>query len=291
MSARRKRSGGGGGEHHVDERWMASYMDMVTVLMCMFIVLFAMSSVDQNKFEQLKNSLATGFGAVDVGKVDTAKGVVVPPKDVGKNGELTKGDQALIELDKLHALRDAINANLAAQGLADKVTYNIDSRGLTVRLVGADTFFGSNSTDLTPIAQAVLRNIAGPLNTVTYQISVEGHADARAPGAPFPTNWELSSGRATQVLRDLVEQGGVGAQRIGATGYGSARPIATGNSDADYAQNRRVDIVVLSDQPEAVRALIPELEKAGASASTAATGKSTTKPEAKTAEKPKSSGH
>ena len=264
MSARRKKNGGhGGGEHHVDERWMASYMDMVTVLMCMFIVLFAMSTTDAKKFDQLKNSLATGFGVVDVGKVDTAKGIVVPPKDVGKQGELTNGDKAVVEYNKLKALEDAINANLTKQGLQNKVNYTIDARGLTVRLVGADTFFASNSTSLTPMAGQVLNNIAGPLNTVTYQISIEGHADARPPGAPFPTNWELSSGRATQVLRNLVEAGGLNPVRIGATGYGSARPLAAGNTDAAYAQNRRVDIVILSDQPEAVRALIPALVKAG----------------------------
>src|SRR3954469_14970615 len=83
----RRRSGGHEEEEHVDERWMASYMDMVTVLMCMFIVLFAMSTVDQDKYEQLRNSLATGFGAVEAGKVDTAEGTVVPADHVDDTGE------------------------------------------------------------------------------------------------------------------------------------------------------------------------------------------------------------
>ena len=74
-------------EHHVDERWMASYMDMVTVLMCLFIVLYAMSTVDANKFEKLRNSLATGFGAVASETVDTAEGTVVPPELVDENLE------------------------------------------------------------------------------------------------------------------------------------------------------------------------------------------------------------
>ena len=90
--------------HHVDERWMASYMDMVTVLMCLFIVLYAMSTVDANKFEKLRNSLATGFGTVASETVDTASGTVVPPEFVdkdleafaavqpdGKNGPRTRG--------------------------------------------------------------------------------------------------------------------------------------------------------------------------------------------------------
>ena len=74
-------------EHGPDERWMASYMDMVTVLMCMFIVLFAMSTVDAKKFDLLRNSLATGFGQTDIGKLDTAKGTVLDPTKATKSGE------------------------------------------------------------------------------------------------------------------------------------------------------------------------------------------------------------
>jgi len=247
-------------EHHVDERWMASYMDMVTVLMCMFIVLFAMSTVDAHKFQELKHSLATGFGVVKTQKVDTAKGVVVPPAYVGKDGEMTDASQkAALELAELEKLEREMNAALAAQGLASTVSYDIDERGLTVHLVGADTFFATNSTQLTPVAERVLAAIAGPLNTVGNQLSIEGHADSRPPQPPFPTNWELSTGRAVAVLRDLVERGHVAGTRVGATGYGDERPAASGTSDAALAENRRVDIVVVSAQPDDVRELIPGL--------------------------------
>lgn len=265
MSTPRKR-GGLEEEHveHVDERWMASYMDMVTVLMCMFIVLFAMSSVDADKFEQLKNSLATGFGSTEVGSVDTAEGVVVPASRVGEDGEpvevpATDLELAEQEVDELEQLKEQIRLNLAAQGLEQAVEFKIDERGLTIRLIGSETFFASNSTELAGVAPAVLDAVAPVLAATHYEIAVEGHADSRAPGAPFPTNWELSSGRATQVLRRLVENGHVGQERIGAIGFGSARPMATGTSEADMATNRRVDIVVISDQPESVRALIPSV--------------------------------
>jgi chemotaxis protein MotB len=263
MAARRRSRSTTSSERHVDERWMASYMDMVTVLMCMFIVLFAMSTIDAHKFQDLKHSLATGFGVVKTQKVDTAKGVVVPPKYVGKDGEMTdQSKAAALELANLEKLRDEIDAALAANGLQNTVDYTIDERGLTVHLVGANTFFASNSTDLTPVAGRILTAIAGPLNTVSNQLSIEGHADARAPEPPFATNWELSSGRAVEVLRDLVEQGHVAENRVGAVGYGSARPVAQGTSDAALAENRRVDIVVVSSQPDDVRALIPALVKA-----------------------------
>jgi len=265
MSTPRKR-GGLEEEHveHVDERWMASYMDMVTVLMCMFIVLFAMSSVDADKFEQLKNSLATGFGASEVGSIDTAEGIVVPADRVGEEGEpvevpLTEMDLAKAEVDKLEQLKEQMRLNLAAGGLEHTVEFKIDERGLTIRLVGSETFFASNSVSLAGVAPAVLDAVSPVLASTTYEIAVEGHADTRPPGPPFATNWELSSGRATQVLRRLVETGGVAQERIGAIGFGSARPMATGGTEADMATNRRVDIVVISDQPESVRALIPEV--------------------------------
>ena len=246
-------------EEHVDERWMASYMDMVTVLMCMFIVLFAMSTVDANKFDQLRNSLATGFGQKNIGKIDTATGTVVPASKVNtKDQGFDKLDLATKELDDLKAIEAKINASLAAKGLQSTVEYQVDSRGLTIRLVNAQTFFEPNSVALVGVAPSVLDSIASVLGPSKYAVSVEGHADVRAPQPPYPTNWELSSGRAVAVLRRMVELGGVSGAKISAVGYGDTRPLADGTTEDAYAKNRRVDIVALDDAPEAVRALIPD---------------------------------
>ncbi|WP_425435664.1 OmpA/MotB family protein [Mycetocola miduiensis] len=244
----------------MDERWMASYMDMVTVLMCMFIVLFAMSTVDQQKFEELRNSLAAGFGATKSEFADTADGVVVPPEQVDEDGEgFTDLDIAQMELDNLTALRDKIQTNLAAQGLLATVEFDIGERGLTVRLVSTETFFEANSDTLSTNVIAVLDAVAPPLAESPYKISVEGHADYRDPGGQFPTNWELSSGRSVQVLRHLVEQRAIPAERVASVGYGSAHPLSTGATADELALNRRVDVVALSGQPESIRQLIPGL--------------------------------
>ncbi len=251
-------------EEHVDERWMASYMDMVTVLMCMFIVLFAMSTVDQAKFVQLKNSLATGFGSVDVGAVDTAEGIVVPPdlvdtpadnQDIG----LTDLELAIAEVDDLTAVEEAMDTALTAVGLNTLVEYTIDERGLSVGLVGSETFFEPNVATLSAQAVSVLNTIGPILAGTGRQVSVEGHADRHGVTINYPTDWELSSARATQVLRHLVERTGVAQERIGAVGYGSARPVDTGDDLAAMARNRRVDVVLLSNQPDSVRALIPSV--------------------------------
>ncbi|WP_105033920.1 OmpA/MotB family protein [Cryobacterium aureum] len=263
---------------HPDERWMASYMDMVTVLMCMFIVLFAMSTVDQDKYEQLANSLATGFGAVDAGKVDTAEGVVVPADLIDNEGEsptevthsseaidpaeataqaTANADAAEKEVAKLDQLEAAVTANLTAAGVAELVEFHITDRGLTLGLVGSETFFAPDSAQLTAAATAVLDAAAPAIVASGQKISVEGHADKHGQSATFATDWELSASRATQVLRRLVEQGGIAGEIISAVAFGSAQPANTGSTLEDMAQNRRVDVVLLSDQSDSVRALIP----------------------------------
>lgn len=266
MSARprRRRNLEPEAEHDNSERWMASYMDMVTVLMCMFIVLFSMSVVDKTKYQELRNSLATGFGTTKTEKIDSATGVVVPPDKVNTKAEgftqaKSENDVKLAEqeVDILSELEKQIQDALAAQGLQASVAFTLDERGLTIRLIGSETFFETNRADLTDKAIAVLDAVAPPLAASTYDISIEGHADERAAAYPYPTNWELSTGRATQVLRHLVESNGIAPTRVEAVGYGDSRPLASGDAPNALATNRRVDIVVLSSQPEEVRALIP----------------------------------
>ncbi|NKX53631.1 OmpA/MotB family protein [Arthrobacter mobilis] len=263
MSRRgRRRSRGHEEDEHPDERWMASYMDMVTVLMCMFIVLFAMSTVDANKFAKLANSLATGFGTERTQKVDTAEGVVVPPELVNEQGEgFTNLEMALQEVEDLTALQEEIAGKLDREDLADAVRFELDERGLTVRLVGSESFFKPDDAALTPRTRRVLDVVGPVLEPVDYELKVEGHTAQVRDFDPDPLDWELSADRAVNVLRHLVERHGIGVRRISAVGFGESRPLQAAGSAADLAANRRVDIVVLSGQPETVRALIPEVAK------------------------------
>lgn len=265
---RRGRAAPSHGHDGPDERWMASYLDMITVLMCMFIVMFAMSTVDQEKFEALRASLATGFGAEVSDRTDASEGVVVPEELLDEKGEgftAVHLTEAETEYDQLSELRIRLQEALDAQGLGTAVTFTIDERGLTIGLVSGETFFGTNSTDLSDQARAVLGAMGGILAAQPNEISVEGHADSRAPVAPYPTNWELSAGRSTQVLRFLVETAGVDGTRVQSVGYGDTRPVAAGAGDAELAQNRRVDIVILSEAEEEVRQLLPTVVAAASS--------------------------
>ncbi len=296
----RKRRGEEHGEEHPDERWMASYMDMVTVLMCMFIVLYAMSSVDQQKFEQLRASLATGFGAVETATVDTAEGTVVPAEHVNDEGESFAGgaavgvadpatqedasgaaavtaptpspapsaggdatepttdrERAAAEVQNLRALQERIDAGLRERDLADAVRYVIDERGLSIRLVGSETFFLPDSSQLTEQTMRVLESVGPVLASIPNEVGVEGHTARLPDSVPRPLDWELSTERAVNVVRNLIDTGGVPAPRLSAIGYGESRPLAPGTSEAELELNRRVDIVVHSNEPENVRALIP----------------------------------
>jgi chemotaxis protein MotB len=247
-------------EEHPDERWMASYMDMVTVLMCTFIVLFSMSSIDAKKFDELKNSLQTGFGVEKSEKVDVAKGVIVP-KDTKTTNKDTPTPLALAqqEVQDLQQIQKDINTSLAAKGLAQDVKFTINSRGLTIGLIGDQTFFDTNQASLTDTAAQIIDTIGPVLQPTAYKISIEGHADRRPPAAPFTTNWDLAAERSVSVLRRLVEQDHVADTRVGATSYGSAQATAAGADASALSGDRRVDIVVLSGQSEKVRDLIPKV--------------------------------
>ncbi|GAB2972827.1 flagellar motor protein MotB [Actinotalea caeni] len=269
MSPRRPASRGQ--DHHDegghDERWLVSYSDMITVLMALFIVMFAISSVDQGKYNELKNALSTGFGTVETGKVDpagpltTADAAAEPAEPAEEAGDI---ELAIAEVAELRALQSQIESALAEHGLSDAVRVTLDDRGLTIGLVTSEMFFEPVDADLTARAEQVLDVIAPAVVASGFAVSVEGHADAIAETSPFPTNWELSATRATHVVRYLIDSGGMAADRILATAYGSSRPLAPGSDAESLAMNRRVDIVVLSDAPDAVRLLIPEVLSAGA---------------------------
>ena len=289
MSAGRRRRRAEEEEHVNHERWLVSYSDMITVLMALFIVLFAISQVDQEKYIALSKSLAAGFGdgevTVSTSTLDGNDGVLdgLTPQDLEARGEGTAG---LVEADRglgrqgedpapvasvdpqllaaaqaeaahLEEVRAALRAALLAQGLDAVVQMRIDERGLVLGLVADDVFFAPASAELTATARQVLDVAAPTLVSLAEQVTIEGHANVLPVGGRYPTNWELSADRATQVLRHLVERDGMPPGRVSAVGYGDARPVAAGMDEASLAVNRRVDLVLLSDAPENVRALLP----------------------------------
>jgi chemotaxis protein MotB len=288
----RGRRGGAHEEEHVNhERWLVSYSDMITVLMALFIVLFAISQVDQEKYVALRASLAAGFGdgAINSSVLDGTDGTLdgtsaaADAPDTGTAG-MVDADQGLglqasnpsptveenpsavdaatlaaaqAEAAHLEQVKQAVLSALTSQGLQDQVRFRIDERGLVLGLVADDVFFSQGSAQLTPTAMQVLDLAAPTLVGLQEQISVEGHANTIPISGRYATNWELSSDRATQVLRHMVEFDGMPGTRIQAVGYGDTRPLVQGTGEDAMTANRRVDMVILSAAPEAVRALLP----------------------------------
>lgn len=270
-------------EHQSHERWAVSYADMMTVLVGLFIVLYAISTVDQVKYEQLRQSLAMGFGAAAPSPMPGSDGVMEgveaftitpdlrstsgvdtdplldPPRPTPNTPDADSETLriATAEYERLDQVAQRISAALAKEGLSEQVRFRMTARGLVIGMVADDVFFAPDTATLTPTAQRVVDVTGSVLAGQPDQISVEGHANV-LPTARYPTNWELSSDRATQVLRRLLGTG-VAPDRIAAVGFGDARPLAEGDTDQALGTNRRVDLVVLSAIPEEARSLLPDL--------------------------------
>lgn len=286
----RRQRGGHEEEHENHERWAVSYADMVTVLMALFIVLFAMSQIDQKKFEQLAQSLSMSFGNGMPSVLDGSDGVqdasiaaanpapVVPnlgadvanPASLGQGGAdgTASGGQtqaennlaaARSEVQRLEGIQAQIEANLAAAGLQDKVQFRITDEGLVIGLVANDVFFDPSSAELTVGAQQVLDTVAPVLAQIGDDISVQGHANTIPASGRYATNWELSADRAVKVVRRLVEVGGIAADRAEALGFGDSHPTYDYSQAGAMEANRRVDVVVVSGVSEDVRALLPQV--------------------------------
>jgi chemotaxis protein MotB len=278
-------------EHENHERWLVSYADMVTLLMCLFIVLFAISQVDKAKFAQLSAGLAASFGApitalpgtspegsvLDAlpAAVDIAAGIA-PGRDADQAEVDAAAAQAAADraarvaaeaqaaYDSLAEIRRKIQEALDAAGYAGAARFEIDERGLVVHIVADQVLFDAEQADLRPEGAALLTSIAPTLAALPNQLAVEGHANHLpvTAGGPWPSNWELSAYRATTVVRYLGDAG-VPQGRMSANGYSSTRPLVPETDPDALVVNRRVDLVVLSTASAEANALLPGLEAAG----------------------------
>ncbi|WP_299036266.1 flagellar motor protein MotB [uncultured Pseudokineococcus sp.] len=282
----RARRGGGhdeGGHDGPDERWLVSYADMITVLMALFIVLFAISQVDAQKFQQLKQGLAEGVGANSSIPIDGGSGILVsngslaapaqpqtavqledPAATAAGAGAASPAraasamEAARQEVERLDGLERQLEAALQSGGLGDRVDFRITDRGLVGAIVADDVFFESSSAALRDTGREVLDVMAPVLDADQHPLELQGHTNSLpVRGGVYPSNWELSAARAAAVVRHL-EKDGIASERMTAVGHGQTRPLYPGDDEKALSGNRRVDLVVISDQPAEVKALLPE---------------------------------
>ncbi len=299
MPGRKKRGGGHDEEHENHERWLITYADMLTLLMVLFIVLFAMSQVDKKKFAELADGLASGFGAKTVtfqsqSSIMDGKGSdssVIPmlpnvsPNLANSTGAQTAGaaasdaaakaavaaDQRATaskqaadvarEIDNLKKVREEITAALKAKNLQQSVLFSIDQRGLVVTVVTSSVVFAGDRADLLKPGQEILDAVVPALRAQPNSIEVDGHTNQLpVPTVNYPSAWELSTARASTVVRYLISNG-LAANRMSAAGFAGTRPLIPPSDPRSVTMNRRVDIVVLSNLPPEERALLPAAAK------------------------------
>jgi len=274
-------------EHENHERWLITYADMITLLMVLFIVLFSIGQVDLAKFQALKHSLNTSFGGAQAKVnpvVSGGAGVLTAGSEIsgavpggsGATGAPTDSSQAQVALVQvktgtgtgggsgsgsggsaaaqaeqavLTGAETKIEQALTNKGLQDAVTFRTEVRGLVVTVVTDNVLYPLDSAVLQPEGRAVLDALASALAALPNNVSVEGHTDnTPVTGGPFATNWELSTARATAVVRYLIDAHRIDPTRLSATGFADTRPLVPNTNTSNRALNRRVEIVVLNNQ-------------------------------------------
>jgi chemotaxis protein MotB len=246
-----KKHKGGHDDIHPDERWLITYADMITLLLAVFIVMYALSDTNLRKFNAFAQSLNAAFSN-DVMAGSTQFTVSEGQASTAQNGSKSPGSGYLGS--EAEAMRAAVKNQAIKSGLDSVVGITFTQTGVKFT-VAAQILFESGRATVDASSEAVLASLAATLQTaaVAYpdaQIQVEGNTDSSPVSGPFyADNWELSSARALAVLHELVNRG-INPNHIVALGNGSTRPLA-GKDPSDPA-NRRVEIaVVFAEQPSA----------------------------------------
>ncbi len=250
-------------EKHVNhERWLVSYADFITLLFAVFVVLYAMGQSDKAKVEAVVQAIQQSFGMATAGATAPKVNVIpsqsitviptlkpeikVSPMGRARNGQA----KSRAEEKDFRQIKSAVEAYLVKQGAQSKVTLEITRRGLIVSLKEAG-FFNSGQATIKPEAYELINTIAEVMTQYNNPIRLEGHTDnIPISTAQFPSNWELSTGRATNGLKYLLKNFEVDPNKISATGYAEYRPIADNATTEGRARNRRVDLVMLSGEAE-----------------------------------------
>ena len=241
-------------EEHADETWLVPYSDILTLLLALFIVLFASAQVDEKKLDQLRASFNIAFSGSPA-LLDNLK----PPQPQSPNSTPavpqlptvidalngTNEKAYMQETVQLIELKKTLDQYIADNGLGGDLTTTLTDDGLVIRI--QDTaLFPSGSADLRPESRRFGTHIAKILTPLTQKVTVSGHTDNLPINTrDFPSNWELSSRRAVNFMRFLLaEETGLRPERFSATGYGEYRPVAGNNTNEGRSANRRVEVFI-----------------------------------------------
>lgn len=222
------------------ERWLITYADMITLLLIFFIVMYSLSQVDIKKFRMLAESLSKAMGGGGV-ILENLGPSVVP----GISGTQVETPQDVADKAEMENIRQELLRQIQRQGLAARVSAISEERGIVLSFQ-EEVLFKLGSAELTPRAREIIAAVAPVLLKTPNYIRVEGHTDNLPIHTErYPSNWELSTARATAVVQELVHTANFPPQRLSAVGYGEYRPRVPNDSEAHRQMNRRVDLVIL----------------------------------------------
>ncbi len=226
-------------EEEAGEAWLLPYSDLMTLLLAVFIVLFAVSQVDAQKAQDVseqftENMMTESYAEAKLRSQESSQ----------EENQKCAGT----EQDKMEELKAELDAKLQGQNMTDSVKTHIDKRGLVISLNNA-IFFESGSADIIQEYTGILQGIADIVNVMDNYIRIEGHTDNIPMNSPiYPSNWELSTARAVSVVRLFLNEPNASPDKFLAVGYGEYRPVADNSTAEGRAKNRRIDIIVLSEQ-------------------------------------------
>jgi chemotaxis protein MotB len=229
-------------ENH--ERWLISYADFITLLFAFFVVMYAISVVNVGKYTVLSEALGDAFGGRGAAVRNTTSVEVeqLPLSNILARKRL---DAARRDRERLEQLARRLNASMLPLVRSGKVRVTQNARGVTVE-INASVLFDEGAAELVGDARATLQAVAGLLRDDRHAIEVEGHTDDTPIGTGmFPSNWELSSARASSVVR-LFAASGIPDRRLAAVGRAANVPVASNDDPAGRARNRRVAVTILS---------------------------------------------
>jgi len=217
-----------GGRGGGSARWLLTYSDMITLLLAFFVIMYAISKVDQMKYRAVALSLRGALG-----------GAPLPAANAGGEGALPAVDPVLLLVERL---RERLGRELAAHELQIEVGPD----GILLRFPDR-IFFERGKAELHAGARRILDKVAEVVGPLHYPLEAEGHTDTLPISSlQFPSNWELSVARATAVVRYLMEFHGLSPLRLAARGLGEHRPLYPNRPGAGEPRNRRVEVRILT---------------------------------------------
>lgn len=244
-----------GEEHENHERWLVSYADFITLLFAFFVVMYAISSINEGKYRVLSDSISSAFksipgqeaGALTAINLTTPTPVAIPIK---RTPTTARPDERVAQKrEKLRNMAQEINKALGALVEQGQVKVTEGALGITVD-ISASVLFASGEAVLNPEAVRALFAVAQVMAPTDFPITVEGHTDTTPiSNVVFPSNWELSGARAASVVK-LFMAAGVDGRRLAAVGYADQRPVADNATPEGRQANRRVAIQIESRAPD-----------------------------------------